>query len=131
MPCGYHINADEGLITISGTEDVPLQEAIALGEELLDDRAFESSLPHLVDLRGLVLTRTSAESEDFRDFVLDYYRPIVAASVAVLVDDSLDRGSLAALYHLTCRMDRTELFDDFEQALKWLVKREFVEPIRL
>ena len=49
--------------------------------------------------------------------------------------DHLDQMSVASLYHLSCNMPKTELFDQYEQALKWLMKNEFVgetvQPLRL
>ena len=42
------------------------------------------------------------------------------------VDGSLDQRSLASLYHLSCSRDKTEVFDHYEQALKWLMRAEFV-----
>lgn len=125
MPCDYHINADAGLVTITGSLEVGLPEAIRLGRALIEDQQFDSELPHLVDLRGLVVNRSSAESEKFRDFVLLEYSRQVRSAVAVVVDESLDQTSLAALYHLTSRVVLGELFDDYNLALRWLMRREF------
>jgi hypothetical protein len=127
MPCGYHINHDEGLLTITGTTQVAIEEASQLAEEILIDPEFDPSLPQLVDLRGIKLSRSAASSIDFRDFMLHTYRPNIHASMAIVVDDSLDRHTLANLYHLACNMSQTELFDQYEQALKWLMRREFAE----
>jgi hypothetical protein len=127
MPCGYHINHDEGLLTITATTRVAIEEANQLAEEILIDPEFDPSLPQLVDLRGIKLTRSAASTIDFRDFMLQTYRPNIQASMAIVVDDSLDRRTLANLYHLACNMSHTELFDHYEQALKWLMRREFAD----
>ncbi len=125
MPCGYHINHEEGLVTITGSTDVEISEACKLGSQLLDDPSFDADLPQLVDLRGLTLSRNQQTSARFRKFVLETYRPRVSSSIAIVIDDSLDQLSLAGLYHMSCSMDKTELFDQYDQALKWLMRREF------
>lgn len=125
MPSGYHINQEEGLVTLTGSTEMKILEACEIGRALLQDPEFDSQLPHLVDLRGLHLQRDARSSAQFRRFVLDTYVPRVHASIAVVVDDSLDQLSLAGLYHICCSMDRTELFDQYDQALKWLMRREF------
>ena len=127
MPSNYFINHEEGLVTITGTSAMKLFEAEEVGRALLGDPSFDPYLPHLVDLRGLTLNRSKEESESFRDFMLHAYRPRVASSIAIVVDDSLDQHSLAGLYHVSCSMDQTEVFDDYEHALKWLMRREFVD----
>ncbi len=125
MPCGYHINNDDGLVSITGKTEVDLDDACDLGHTILNDPDFDPTLPQLVDLRGLALTRTNASTKAFEVFVLSRYRPAVQASMAVVVDDSLDQLSLAGLYHLCSNMAKTELFDNYEQAIKWLMRREF------
>ncbi len=125
MNCGYHINQDDGLVTITGNKNVEIAEAFDLGEALLQDPSFDEQLPHLVDLRGLRLTPNPHSAAAFRTFVLETYRPQVKSSIAIVVDDSLDRLSLAGLYHMSCSMDKTEVFDQYDQALKWLMRREF------
>ena len=126
MPCGYHLNLAEGLITVSVTEEVPLEEAAAFARQMLADARYDPSLPQLIDLRGLTVTRTPPDSAAIRDFVLLEYRPRVNASIAIVVDGSLDHRSLASLYHLSCSRNKTELFDHYERALKWLMRTEFV-----
>lgn len=126
MPYGYHLNLDEGLITVSITEEVPLEEAAAFTRQMLADPRYDPLLPQLIDVRGLTVTRTPRDSADFKDFVLREYRPRAHASIAIVVDDSLDQRSLASLYHLSCSRDKTEVFDHYERALKWLMRAEFV-----
>ena len=126
MPCGYHLNREDGLVTITGSDTISLDEAISLGRELLRDPVFDPELPHLVDLRGLVVERDPKATNDFRDFVLHDYRPNVQASIAVVIDHTLDQTAVAGLYHLSCAMDQTEMFDHYDHALRWLMRREFV-----
>ena len=125
MPFGYHLNQDDGLVTITGNDKASLAEAIALGRKLLLDPVFDPELPHLVDLRGLEVAASTQETHELRDFVLQDYRPSVQASVAVVIDHTLDQHSVAGLYHLSCAMDQTELFDHYDHALRWLMRREF------
>ena len=125
MPSGYHIDVDAGLILLSGTDEVDITQAIAVGRAVLADPAFDTRLAQLVDLRGLKLLRDAATSAQFRDFALREYAVCLQTSMAVVVDDSLDQRSLASLYHLTSRMPRTELFDDYDTAMRWLMRREF------
>lgn len=126
MPCDYHLNLDEGLITVSVTEEVPLEEVATFARQMLADPRYDPLLPQLFDLRGLTVTRTPPASADLRDFVLSEFRPKAHASIAIVVDGSLDQRSLASLYHLSCSRDKTEVFDHYEQALKWLMRAEFV-----
>jgi hypothetical protein len=128
MTVAYDINREDGLVTITGTEAVEIEQACELGRRMLRDAHFDPKLPHLVDLRGLVVDRDASQSRAFKAFVLDEYAPKINASVAVVISETLDDQSCAALYHLTCSMDRTELFDHYDQALKWLMRREFVTP---
>ena len=86
MPCDYHLNHDDGLVTITGSDTISLDEAVALGRELLRDPVFDPELPHLVDLRGLEIEPNRKASDSFRDFVLQDYRPNVQASIAVVID---------------------------------------------
>lgn len=125
MPYGYTISHDEGLIAIHGSELVSLPSAIEIGRGILRDPDFDPELPQLFDLRGLTMMRNSEESRQFRDFSLYEYFPQVQAGVAVVVDDSLDDKSLAALYHLISQIDQVELFDNYDQALRWLMRKEF------
>jgi hypothetical protein len=130
MPCGYHISIDDGLITVTGSGHVSVLQAIALGQALLADTEFDGRVPQLVDLRGLVLPQALRETEQFREFVLGHFQPAVSASVAVVVDDSLDTRSTAALYHLICSLHQAELFDRYEHALRWLLQHEFRAPVQ-
>ncbi len=127
MPCGYHLNQEDGLVTITGSGEVSLSEAISIGRELLDDPVFDPQLPHLIDLRGVEVEHSHDDSMEFREFVLQAYRPGVDASIAVVIDHSLDQAAVANLFHLSCAMEQTELFDQYDQALKWLMRREFVQ----
>ncbi len=125
MADAYHINADEGLITVRAPTGLTLPDALTLGQTLLADPAFDNSLPQLIDLREIAFEPDAEAAQRMHDFMLQEYRPAVAASMAVVINDEMDRAALAALYLLVCRMGRTELFDNYELALRWLMRIEF------
>ena len=124
VPCAYHINPDEGLITITGSAEVALSEAILLGKSLMADTQFDPALPQLVDLRGLQVQQFQKDAASFQDFILHTYRKRVQGVIAVVVNDSLDKYALSALYHLTTRVAKGEIFDNYKLALKWLLRQE-------
>lgn len=121
----YHINNEEGLVTIKSAPQVQLDSCCSVGKQILADPAFDPKLPQLIDLRGSHNHMSYDEELTFRDFVLQQYRPQVSSSIAIVVDDNMDSKVLARLYHLSSRMDKTELFDHYHQALKWLMRNEF------
>lgn len=127
MPMNYHISPDEGLITVNVTGDVRAGELARLGRSLLDEDAYDPDLPQLLDLRGLRPV-PAGELETLRRFVHDTYRPQVAGSVAVVIDEHLERSHSADIYLLTCAIGQAELFADYDQALKWLMRRAFAAP---
>ena len=125
MPCGYHMNPEDGLVTVSGTDARTFKELLTVGKKLLADPHFDPRLPHLIDLRGMQVQRQDQSSASLRHFAVKFYRPRVRSSVAVVVDDSLTNELIAAIYHLVCTLEKTELFDRYDHAIKWLMRREF------
>ena len=125
MSASYHINNSEGLITITGTAQVRLSGAYEVAQQLFEDPAYDPNLPQLIDLRQSSLDIDKSTEEKFRDFILHGYRPLVNSSIAIVVDEKIERQTLARWYHLSSRMDKTELFDQYHQALKWLMHHEF------
>lgn len=125
MPCGYHMNLDDGLITVNGADARTFTDLLSVGQDLLADPRFDPELPQLVDLRGMQVQRDVQSSASLRQFALKAYRPQVHSSVAVVVDDHLTNDLLAAIYHLVCALEQTELFDHYDHAIKWLMRREF------
>lgn len=122
MTVGYHINPDEGLITVTAAGRVPLSEIAQVGERLLSDAGHDAHLPHLVDLRGLRPLRDQALMT-LRDFVEVRFRERVHASVAVVIDRFLERAHCADIFLLTCALHDAELFADYDHALRWLMRR--------
>ena len=125
MPGTYHINNNEGLVTIKSPSSVHLDNTCDMAMRMLADPEFDPRLPQLVDLRGCRSSMNHSEEAQFRDFVLLQYRPRVSSSIAIVVDDDMDSKVLARLYHLSSQMEKTELFDQYQHALKWLMRNEF------
>lgn len=127
MPLGYHINPDEGLITVQGAGDVSILDITRLGESLLEDDGFDPALPQLLDFRGL---RPSEDADGaavtyLQAFIRERYRGRVQADVAVVIDEHLESRHCADIYLLTCAIHAAELFADYDQALRWLMRRAF------
>lgn len=130
MPLGYHINTDDGLITVQGAGDVAVHQIARLGEALLRDRRYDPHLPQLLDFRGLrpVDVETAVSEQEVADlwaFIQDHYRGRAAGNVAVVIDDHLESRHCADIFLLTCAIQDAELFADYDQALKWLMRRAF------
>lgn len=124
MPVGYHINPDDGLVTVRGDGDVTIGELVGVGESILADPAYDPALPQLVDLRGL-RPAPRDDLERLQSFVHDDYRDRVAANVAVVIDDHLESRHCADIFLITCAIHDAELFVDYDQALKWLMRNAF------
>lgn len=133
MPLGYHINQDDGLITVQGDGAVPLGDLTRLGEALLGDGRYDPALPQLLDFRGLRPHGQPSDGvpqdigvlDELRAFIRERYRARVAANVAVVIDEHLESRHCADIFLLTCAIERAELFADYDQALKWLMRRAF------
>lgn len=127
MSCAYHINNNEGLVTIYGNDRVAAAEIVNTLKALFGDPNFDPNLPQLVDLRGLNHFETELDQHQTQNFLHDHYRARISSSVAVVVDDQLEPDLISALYLWSCNLEKTEIFDQYNQALKWLMRREFAE----
>jgi hypothetical protein len=129
MALDYHISPDEGLITINGDGTARADDIARLGQSLLGDRNYDPSLPQLLDFRGL--RPAAGKLDELRAFVLGPYRDRVSASVAVVIDEYLEHRHGADIFLLTCAIHQAELFCNYDQALKWLMRRAFAtQPAR-
>lgn len=124
MPVGYHINPDEGLITVRADGSMDADRLRELGSSLLADERYDPTLPQLVDIRGLRLG-DDPDLSGFNEFVQTHYRERVSSSVAVVIDDHLEQRHCADIYLVTCAIEQAELFADYDQALRWLMRRAF------
>lgn len=125
MPLGYHISAGEGLITVQGAGEITLEEITRLGQSLLEDPDYDPELPQLLDFRGLRPV-VDGNLEAMEAFVHGPYRDGVTANVAVVIDDHLESQHCADIFLLTCAIHEAELFCDYDQALRWLMRQAFV-----
>lgn len=130
MPLGYHINTDDGLITVQGDGSAAIADLASLGRELLQDPRYDPALPQLLDFRGLRPSFDAAaadprELEGIRNFVHEDYRGRVAGNVAVVIDEHLESRHCADIFLLTCAVSAAELFSEYDQALKWLMRQAF------
>lgn len=124
MPPGYHIANDDGLISIQVADEIDLAELYELAKSVLSSTDYAAELPLLADLRGMRLELNRDAAKPFSNFVINNFRnrPV---SMAVVIDGDMNRELSAAIYWLACAVGRTEVFDDYDHALKWLIRREF------
>lgn len=125
MTVEYHINERDELITLTAKGTVEGSQACACIDELLNDSAFEANLPQLVDLREALFSGTEEDLERFKDFLLDNYQPRLNAGVAIVVNPDWDQETCAQAFWVSCALGCAELFDNWNQACKWLIKQEF------
>ncbi len=135
MPLGYHINPDDGLITVQGDGSVSVGEITELVQSLLADGRFDPTLPQIMDFRGLRPIQPGAEQPGdaiaaLQAFLQQEYRSQVQAEIAVVIDEHLESRHCADIYLLTCTMHAAELFADYDQALRWLMRRAFASQCR-
>lgn len=127
MPPGYHISDDDGLIAVQVRSEVSLGDLYEVARSLLDDPRYARTLPLLLDLRGMRLAVDKTALAPFNRFIIDSYGGEREASIAVVIDTDLDREQCAAIYWLACAVGAAEVFENYDQALKWLIRREFAE----
>lgn len=128
MAIDYHINAEDGLISMRADAELTLAELHGCGERLMADRAFEPTLPHLIDLRDANIEKLCSHEQALARTFVQRYNHSVRSSVAVLVDAATEGVLLADVYRMTCSLEQAELFDSYEHALRWLVHKAFATP---
>lgn len=137
MPCGFHINQDDELIHITASQTVNPDDAQSTFDAVLAHPDFKANMPQLIDLRGIEVTFSDSEEATVRAyhslkrFLIRDYRSKSTAHACVVVDDGLDQEAIAAIFYVTCQLPRTELFDSYEQALRWLIRHEVGGSIRM
>ena len=131
MAAAYHINDDAGLITVRAEGNVDPKTLQAVGRALLQDAGFDPGLPQVMDFRGLRLPGDPVALADLTAFVEQEFGSQLSGSVAVVIDEDLEAGLCADVYQVTCTVARAELFEDYDQALRWIMRREFVPGVRL
>lgn len=129
MPAAFHINQDEGLVTIQVEGEVDLVDLFEVARSLYEDSEYDPTLPLLVDLRGMQLALESDALKPFNRYVIPRFGRERTASIAIVVDQDMHKDLCAAVYWLSCAIDGSELFEDYDHALKWLIKREFAKVL--
>jgi len=127
MPCAYHIAPEDGLIIIKGSNPMTLTQMEETGRQLLQDPKFDPHLAQIVDFRDVDLPRDYEANQDVGNFLTKTYSETVQVSIAVVVNGEQAPIGIAELYKLVCTMDNTELFDNYDHAMRWLMRREFVQ----
>ncbi|HEY5644891.1 MAG TPA: hypothetical protein VIS76_03020 [Pseudomonadales bacterium] len=128
MSPGYHIATDDGLITVQVRCTVALADLQKLAETILADEKYDPVLPLLFDLRDMRLDLNSAATDSFSRFVVANFRGR-AGSMAVIIDGDMNRALSAGIFWLSCALGGTEVFEDYDHALKWLIRREFAPSL--
>jgi hypothetical protein len=125
MAPAYHIASDDGLISIQVGSEIDLSELYELVKSVLSAEEYDPELPLITDLRGMRLDWHQDATAPFTRFIIDNFkdRP---GSMAAVIDGEMSRDLVAGIYWLACAVGGTEVFDDYDHALKWLIRREFV-----
>ena len=127
MPLQTYSSDEDGLATISAEGDVSWDDLRVELESLLLAATFNPTLPHLIDLRDATLRLDNAESvEAFGRFFSTSFGTQVNGSIAMVIHDGLSTAECASLYRVLCDLANAELFDDYDLAMRWVMKREFV-----
>lgn len=131
MPVEYHIKPDEGLVTVRVDGSVDLVDLMEGARALTSESTFDAALPHLVDLRGMTVELEPQAIEPFHKFLVNEFGGH-GASIAVVLNDMLTPEETATVFRMALALGQVELFDDYEQALRWLMRKEFVDgaPIK-
>lgn len=124
MAPAYHIASDDGLISIQVNKQIDLAELYDLTKSILRADNYDPELPLITDLRGMRLDWQKDATAPFTRFIIDNFkdRP---GSMAAVIDGEMSRDLVAGIYWLACALGGTEVFDDYDHALKWLIRREF------
>jgi hypothetical protein len=132
MPRTFHIDADNGLITIRLSGALAPTALRELTGAIAAHPRYHPALPQLVDCRGLELEAGPTDQRALASQALRFYRVrSQRSSVAIVVDADLEGARMAGLFRLACALQVAELFEDYDQALRWLMRREFAVPLAL
>ncbi len=128
MAPAFHIASDDGLISIRVSNEIDLAELYELSKAVLSSDDYDPELPLITDLRGMRLDWHKDATAPFTRFMIDNFRNR-PGSMAVVIDSDMHRDLVAGIYWLACAIGGTEVFDDYDHALKWLIRREFVNTL--
>ena len=125
MPAQYHINAADELLTLRLSGRVNCAQVERCVQAMLADELFQPDMPQLIDLREAKPIGREDESVQFENFIANFYRHKVTATIAIVSNQAWDHDICAWVYWLSCALGNAELFDDWTQACRWLVRNEF------
>ncbi len=131
MPTQVHINEDSQFTSVHIDGAVSVNELQTLLNTVLEDEAFQVNWPQLVDLRGARLESEGYNLQVLLNSIYTQYRPRINAAMAVILDGSIDGELFAKAYRFVCNIPNTELFDNYAQALKWLINQGISTPAYL
>ncbi|MFV2089105.1 MAG: hypothetical protein ACC642_00465 [Pseudomonadales bacterium] len=124
----FHVSGDEGLISVRVESEIDLVGLYELAKSVHSDPGYDPTLPLLVDLRGMRIDLKRSAVEPFSRYIISHFNDR-QASIAVVIDSEMEDKLCAAVYWLACAVNGAELFDDYDHALKWLIRREFADGV--
>jgi hypothetical protein len=128
MAPAYHIASDDGLISIQVAAEIDLVDIYELAKSVLSSDDYDPELPLIMDLRGMRLDWREDATEPFVRFAIDNFRNR-PGSMAAVIDSEMSGDLVAGIYWLACAVGGTEVFDDYDHAMKWLIRREFANTV--
>jgi len=117
----FHIDGEQGLISVDATGRADAAELAALATELLEAPGYDPEHPLLLDLRGLRPALGRAERDRLTGQIIAGYRRRTGP-VAVVIDGEMSAGLSAGIFWLACALGNAEVFDDYDHALRWLIR---------
>lgn len=128
MTAAYHINTEDEFISFKFADGVNLIDLYELLQELLADPEFQPGWPQLMDMRDIDLDLKPGALKPFVRYLAHTYSPRVDGPVAVVLDSRMSADFYAGVYRLACSLPGTEVFDDYGQAIKWLLHQGWQSP---
>ena len=126
MSSDYHIATDDGLITVQVHSRIMMSDLYELAEAILSASDYDPDLPLLADLRDMRLDLGEEATEPFCRFIIERFNGR-AGTIAVVIDGEMSSELSAGIYWLACAVEGTEVFDDYDHALRWLIRKEFAQ----
>lgn len=122
MPIGYSISAGERLAVVTALDAIDLDIALAAGDELAADPAFQPGYRVLVDVRKADFAPTSAEIESFSR-TLPRFAEIFCDRIALVASGDLQFG-ITRMICLLADLNGFPMrpFTDIEEARAWLLE---------
>lgn len=128
MPLKFHSNQEEGLTIINGDGPMTWDSLHQVLQDLLDSGEDHTTLPHIIDLREVEVDFDTTTMEPFGEFFAVRFGKEVVGSVAIVIKDGMTAEDCAKFYKVASSIDHAELFDDYNHAMRWLMRREFATP---